>query len=139
MCPLFFAALKIIKLLVFFLKFNILNLSYVNQKFLYVENINIDGKLHKVCIFKNDFSNGNTPHFQAFKVDEKSNEKVSLNTIYRVLKENKELVESRKNQMAKVSEMLKKDIELELHVLPESVLPEDVTAKQINTIINIIE
>ncbi len=38
-------------------------------------NINIDGKLHKVCIFKNDFSNGNTPHFQAFKVDENLNEK----------------------------------------------------------------
>ena len=37
-------------------------------------NINIDGKLHKVCIFKNDFINGNTPHFQAFKVDEKLNE-----------------------------------------------------------------
>ena len=53
--------------------------------------------------------------------------------------ENKELVEGRKDQMAKVSEMLKKEMELELHILPETVLPEEVTAKQINNIINIIE
>ena len=53
--------------------------------------------------------------------------------------ENKELVEARKEQMAKVSEMLKEEIELELNILPEDTLPEDVTAKQINSIINIIE
>ena len=53
--------------------------------------------------------------------------------------ENKELVEARKEQMAKVTEMLKEEIELELHMLPEDTLPEDVTAKQINSIINIIE
>ena len=68
-----------------------------------------------------------------------ANAEDSQEKIDKLESENKELVESRKNQMAKVSEMLKKDIELELHVLPESVLPEDVTAKQINTIINIIE
>ena len=68
-----------------------------------------------------------------------SNAEDSQEKIDKLESENKELVESRKNQMAKVSEMLKKDMELELHVLPESVLPEDVTAKQINTIINIIE
>lgn len=53
--------------------------------------------------------------------------------------ENKELVEARKEQMAKVAEMLKEEIELELNMLPEDTLPEDVTAKQINSIINIIE
>tara|TARA_Y100000361_G_C11087432_1_gene304565 strand:+ start:352 stop:765 length:414 start_codon:yes stop_codon:yes gene_type:complete len=53
--------------------------------------------------------------------------------------ENKELVEARKEQMAKVTEMLKEEIELELNMLPEDTLPEDVTAKQINSIINIIE
>ena len=68
-----------------------------------------------------------------------ANAEDSQEKIDKLESENKELVESRKNQMAKVSEMLKKDMELELHVLPESVLPEDVTAKQINTIINIIE
>ena len=68
-----------------------------------------------------------------------ANAEDSQEKIDKLESENKELVESRKNQMAKVSEMLIKDMELELHVLPESVLPEDVTAKQINTIINIIE
>ena len=30
-----------------------------------------DGVIHKipVCIFKNEFSDGKTPHFQAFKLD----------------------------------------------------------------------
>ena len=53
--------------------------------------------------------------------------------------ENKELVDARKEQMAKVTEMLKEEIEVELNMLPEDTLPEDVTAKQINSIINIIE
>ena len=53
--------------------------------------------------------------------------------------ENKELVEARKEQMDKVTEMLKEEIELELNIIPEDTLPEDVTAKQINSIINIIE
>tara|TARA_R100000654_G_scaffold46448_1_gene72672 strand:- start:183 stop:596 length:414 start_codon:yes stop_codon:yes gene_type:complete len=53
--------------------------------------------------------------------------------------ENKELVEARKKQMDKVTEMLKEEVELELNMLPEDTLPEDVTAKQINSIINIIE
>ena len=31
-------------------------------------NIIVDGKEIPICIFKNEFSDGNTPHFQAFKV-----------------------------------------------------------------------
>tara|TARA_R100000152_G_C6679534_1_gene113756 strand:+ start:253 stop:666 length:414 start_codon:yes stop_codon:yes gene_type:complete len=68
-----------------------------------------------------------------------SNVADSQEQIDKLEEENKELVEGRKEQMAKVSEMLKKDMELELHILPEDVLPEEVTAKQINSIINIIE
>lgn len=68
-----------------------------------------------------------------------ANAEDSQEKIDKLESENKELVESRKTQMAKVSEMLKEELELELHALPESVLPEDVTAKQINNIINIIE
>tara|TARA_R110002020_G_scaffold5685_2_gene23385 strand:- start:55 stop:285 length:231 start_codon:yes stop_codon:yes gene_type:complete len=30
--------------------------------------INFDGKIIPICIFKNNFSDGNTPHFQAYKV-----------------------------------------------------------------------
>ena len=54
-------------------------------------------------------------------------------------KENKELVEVRKAQVDKVSEMMKENLEVDLHIIPESALPEDVSAKQINSLIKIIE
>jgi len=67
------------------------------------------------------------------------NEDNSKEQIDALEKENKELVESRKEQMDKVADLLKANIELTLHILPEAVLPEEVTAKQINSIITIIE
>jgi septal ring factor EnvC (AmiA/AmiB activator) len=68
-----------------------------------------------------------------------ANEDNSKEQIDALEKENKELVESRKEQMDKVADLLKANIELTLHILPEAVLPEEVTAKQINSIITIIE
>tara|TARA_R110000824_G_scaffold100276_3_gene238474 strand:- start:1402 stop:1851 length:450 start_codon:yes stop_codon:yes gene_type:complete len=77
----------------------------------------------------------------AQQVNEISNENAedSQERIDKLEKENKDLVEGRKSQMSEVSEMLKEEVKLELHILPESFLPEDVTAKQINNIIKIIE
>jgi len=77
----------------------------------------------------------------AQKVNQIANSQVedSQEQIDKLEKENKELVDKRKKQMEKVSEMLKEKMDLELHILPEDILPEDVTAKQINNIINIIE
>ena len=54
-------------------------------------------------------------------------------------KENKELVDSRKKQLDNVAEMMKKEITVKLNILTEDSLPEDITAKQINSLIKIIE
>jgi len=54
-------------------------------------------------------------------------------------KENKELVEARRTQMEKVQKMMEEEIEVKLNTIKESVLPENVTAKQINGIIKLIK
>ena len=54
-------------------------------------------------------------------------------------KENEELVTARREQMDKVAELMKEEIEIDLKVFNEDILPEDITAKQINNIIKIIE
>lgn len=36
--------------------------------------VEIDGKEIPICIFKNQYSNGNTPHFQAFKTTQSNKE-----------------------------------------------------------------
>ena len=53
--------------------------------------------------------------------------------------ENKELVDSRKKQLEDVAEMMKEELKVKLHILTEDSLPEDITAKQINSLIKIIE
>ena len=53
--------------------------------------------------------------------------------------ENKELVEKRKEQLNIVNQKLAEDCELELNIFSEDSLPEDITAKQINNIVKIIE
>ena len=54
-------------------------------------------------------------------------------------KENEELVKSRREQMDSVNKMMEDSIEIELHPLTEEFLPEDITAKQINNIIKLIQ
>ena len=53
--------------------------------------------------------------------------------------ENSKLVESRKSQMEKIQVMMEEEASMDLHILPETVLPDDITAKQINNILKIIE
>jgi len=53
--------------------------------------------------------------------------------------ENKELVETRRVQMEKVKNMMDEELEVKLNVIDENILPEDVTAKQINGIIKLIK
>ena len=67
------------------------------------------------------------------------NEENAQEKIDKIEKENQELVNSRRDQMDKVQNMMEKEASLELHILPETVLPEDITAKQINNILKIIE
>ena len=52
---------------------------------------------------------------------------------------NTELVEARKAQMELVGERLLEEVELELNVFSEEILPEEITADQVNKLIKIIE
>ena len=54
-------------------------------------------------------------------------------------KDNIELVEQRKSQMDLVHARLLEDVELELNIFSEEVLPEEITADQVNNLIKIIE
>ena len=53
--------------------------------------------------------------------------------------DNKELVESRRKQLEDVTAMMAKSTSVKLETILESVLPEDITAKQINNIEKIIK
>ena len=76
----------------------------------------------------------------ARKVNEISNENSedAKDRIDTLEKENEKLVQSRKDQMDKVMELMKDDISLDLVMISKKVLPEDITAKQINSIEKII-
>jgi len=54
-------------------------------------------------------------------------------------KENTELVKARQDQMDKVNKMMEEEIEVDLNYLEEKVLPEEITAQQINNLIKIIK
>jgi hypothetical protein len=54
-------------------------------------------------------------------------------------KENEDLINARREQMSKVEEMMSDSIEVKLQIISEEVLPETITAQQINKIIKIIE
>tara|TARA_R110002167_G_scaffold101836_3_gene264860 strand:- start:3470 stop:3907 length:438 start_codon:yes stop_codon:yes gene_type:complete len=113
----------------------------------------LQGKEFSILVSKNmnilqknlkDIQDAGEPSEEFLKLAQQVNELAnadqdSQETIDALEKENKELVDQRKDQMAKVAEILKEEIELELHLLPEAILPEEVTAKQINNLINIIE
>ena len=77
----------------------------------------------------------------AREVNEISNENAedSKERIDKLEADNKKLVEARKTQMDKVGEMKKKATDIELNMIPETLLPEAITAKQINNIEKIIK
>mgnify|MGYP003660853529 CR=1 FL=1 len=67
------------------------------------------------------------------------NEEEAKKQIDKLEEENSELVESRKSQMSKVQVMMEKEASVELHIINEDILPEDITAQQLNKMIKIIE
>ena len=77
----------------------------------------------------------------AEKVNEiaNKNEENAKEQIDKLEDENKELVQSRREQMDKVQEIMDEDMEVSIHVIKENLLPEDITAQQINKIIKIIK
>ena len=77
----------------------------------------------------------------AMKVNEISqkdpeNSKVEIDKLE---KENEELVKLRRDQMDNVTELMKDEMSVELKTISEKVLPEEITAKQINNITKIIK
>lgn len=59
--------------------------------------------------------------------------------IAKLEKENKELVDARKQQLEEVDKLLLEETEIELHAIPEDCLPADITGEQIINIDKIIE
>ena len=53
-------------------------------------------------------------------------------------KENEKLVKDRKEQLAKVTELMKDKMKIKLNTISEDILPEEITAQQINNIERII-
>ena len=54
-------------------------------------------------------------------------------------KENEVLVKDRKEQLAKVTELMKDKMKIKLNTISEDILPEEITAQQINNIEKIIK
>ena len=75
------------------------------------------------------------------KVNEIANEnsKDSKEIIDKLEEENKELVEKRRKQMADVTVKMAEEMEVKLNVIPENSLPNEITAKQINQLEQIIK
>ncbi len=53
--------------------------------------------------------------------------------------ENKDLVDARREQMDKVQKIMEEESEVSLHIIKEDLLPEEITAQQINKLMQIIE
>jgi len=67
------------------------------------------------------------------------NEEEAKKQIDKLEEENKELVGVRRSQMDKVQVMMEEEASVELHIISEDILPEDITAQQLNKMIKIIE
>jgi|TARA_R100000081_G_C4670167_1_gene92077 ribosomal protein L16 Arg81 hydroxylase len=67
------------------------------------------------------------------------NEEGAEEQIKNIEEANAEIIQTRKDQVEKVSEILKEELELELTLITEDVLPEDITADQITNILKIIK
>ena len=115
---------------------------------------NLKGKEFSLTVSKNiailkkelkDLEDAGKPSDEFLKLAEQVNEIASKNEpdakeqIDTIEENNKELVESRREQMDNVTKMMEIKASAELHLLKEESLPEDITAQQINKLIEIIE
>ena len=67
------------------------------------------------------------------------NEEDAKDQIKKLEEDNQELVDRRRKQMTNLEETMKETIDIELNSISESLLPENVTAKQITALIKIID
>ena len=113
----------------------------------------IKGKDFSISVSKNisilhealkEIEKAGTPSEEFMKLAQKVNELSSKDPenskveIDKLEKENEELVKLRKEQMDNVTELMKDEMSVDLTIVSEKILPEDITAKQINTIEKII-
>ena len=77
----------------------------------------------------------------AMKVNEisQTDPENSKERIDKLEKENEELVKLRREQMDNVTELMKDEMSIDLKIISEDLLPDDITAKQINSIEKIIK
>ena len=68
-----------------------------------------------------------------------ANKEGAKEEIEQIEKDNQELVDSRRAQMDALTESMKEEITIDLNIISEALLPEEITAKQINMIIKITE
>ena len=116
----------------------------------------LKGKKFSLTVSKNisiltealkDIEKAGTPSEEFMKLAEQvneisttaENEEEAKKQIDKLEEENSKLVESRKSQMEKVQTMMEEEASVELHIISEDILPEDITAQQLNKMIKIIE
>ena len=116
----------------------------------------LKGKKFSLTVSKNisiltealkDIEKAGTPSDEFMKLAEQvntissttENEEETKKQIDKLEEENSKLVESRKSQMEKVQTMMEEEASVELHIISEDILPEDITAQQLNKMIKIIE
>ena len=114
----------------------------------------LKGKMFSLRVSKNivilqkalkDLEEAGKPSDKFMKLAEEVNQLANLNSeeskskIETLEKDNEDLVKDRQEQMEKVKVMMEEEIEVKLNVFEETILPEEITAKQINNLIKIIK
>ena len=114
----------------------------------------LKGKMFSLRVSKNivilqkalkELEEAGKPSEEFMKLAEEVNQLANLNTdeskskIDELEKNNEELVKSRQDQMEKLKVMMEDEIEVKLNIFEEDILPEEITAKQINNLIKIIK
>tara|TARA_R110000824_G_scaffold26572_2_gene91122 strand:+ start:121 stop:534 length:414 start_codon:yes stop_codon:yes gene_type:complete len=114
----------------------------------------LKGKMFSLRVSKNivilqkalkELEEAGKPSDKFMKLAEEVNQLANLNSedskskIETLEKDNEDLVKDRQEQMEKVKVMMEEEIEVKLNVFEETILPEEITAKQINNLIKIIK
>ena len=114
----------------------------------------LKGKTFSLTVSKNisilrdtlkDVEEAGKPSPEFLEVAQKVNEIANENKedakeqIDKLEEENKELVEARRSQMDNVEKLMAEESTVDLHVISEEILPENISASQINKLIKIIE
>ena len=92
-----------------------------------------------------DLEDAGKPSDEFMKLAEQVNEIANKNEadakeqIDKLEKDNQELVDTRRTQMDGLTEIMKEELDIDLYIIDEAIIPEDVTAKQLNKMITILE